>query len=158
MMAENLAMAASDSETLKARIMIVDDETFIRKLIARMLTELGFRNIIMARDGVEAVSLIVSADPPVDLAIVDLQMPQVDGFQFIDYVRNTKGIPNPEVPLIILSGHSERNRVLEAAKLGINGYLVKPVSKNSMLTMIKRALAGYKVEVAPAKTMIPPQP
>jgi two-component system, chemotaxis family, chemotaxis protein CheY len=60
--------------------------------------------------------------------IVDWEMPNIDGAQFVRMVRSPGTFPVPDVPIIMLSGHGDRWRVVEAARIGAHEYLLKPVS------------------------------
>ena len=132
-------------------VLVVDDEVFMRRLIGRMLSDLGFATVIEAEDGLDGLEKLKVDSPPIDLIVLDLEMPRFTGFQFIDHVRNSRGVPNAKVPIVVLTGHSERDNVIEAAKLGIHGYMVKPVSKATMSARLAKALTAAPVDPAKIK-------
>jgi DNA-binding response OmpR family regulator len=67
-----------------------------------------------------------------DVAIVDWQMPGLDGASFVRMVRSPDTFPYPDIPVIMLTGHGERSRVIEAIKVGVNEFLLKPVSSKAL--------------------------
>gem|GEM_PF-1987654 len=73
--------------------------------------------------------------------IVDWEMPLIDGAQFVRMVRSPLDFPAPDVPIIMLSGHGDRWRVVEAARVGAHEYLLKPVSAKALLERIVTILS-----------------
>jgi two-component system chemotaxis response regulator CheY len=67
-----------------------------------------------------------------DVVILDWQMPGLDGPGFVRMVRSPATFPYPDVPIIMLTGHGERSRVIEAVKIGVNEFLLKPVSVKAL--------------------------
>ena len=67
-----------------------------------------------------------------DLVIVDWEMPLIDGAEFVRIVRSPGEFPVPDMPIIMLSGHGDRWRVVEAARIGVHEYLLKPVSTKAL--------------------------
>ncbi|MEG3618206.1 response regulator [Magnetovibrio sp. PR-2] len=129
-------------------ILLVDDEAFIRSLVMRMLNEMGYQKITQAADGVEASKALLSATPPIAAIILDLEMPNVGGFEFLKFVRNAQEVPNKKIPIVVLTGHSNRDNIIQAAKLGIHGFLVKPVSKTMLDKKLKHALTAPMIDPA----------
>lgn len=120
------------------KILIVDDQPHMRKVLTAMLSGLGATKLFVAVDGAAALAKIVD-DPP-DLILVDWDMPLMDGLQFIQQVRAPGRFPFPDIPIIMLTGHAEKWRVVEAARLGVHEFLMKPVSTASIAERIKVAL------------------
>ena len=112
------------------KIVIVDDEHYMRKVVRTMLMGIGVRTIYEAADGPEGLELIRTMAP--DLVIVDWEMPGLDGAGFVRMVRSPQTFPYPDVPIIMLTGHGERSRVIEALKIGVNEFLLKPVSSKAL--------------------------
>ena len=133
-------------ELAKLRILLVDDEKFICNLVQRMLMDLGYRSIATAGDGKEGLHTLVSASPPIDVVILDLEMPEIDGMDFLRYVRNDPATPDHEVPVVVLTGHADMENIQKAAAIGIHGFLVKPVSKAHLDKQIRRALEGIMID------------
>jgi len=108
------------------RILVVDDDHHMRKVVRTMLTAIGVRTVYEAGDGAAGLEAVRKNNP--DLVIVDWEMPNIDGAQFTRMVRSPGTFPMPDVPIIMLSGHGDRWRVVEAARIGAHEYLLKPVS------------------------------
>ena len=124
-------------------ILIIDDEAFMRKLIERTLNDIGIGIISQASNGREGLSLLQSAKSKVDLVICDLEMPEMNGFDFVRQVRSSvdERFDN-NLPILILTGHADEETVRGAADLGINGYLVKPVSRKSLESRISKTISS----------------
>jgi DNA-binding response OmpR family regulator len=73
--------------------------------------------------------------------LLDWDMPNVDGAEFMRTVRSPATFPHPNVPVIMLTAHSEKSRVVQAVQLGVHEYLVKPVSSQALLARIVVVLA-----------------
>lgn len=112
------------------KVLVVDDELYMRKVVRTMLASIGVRNVYEAPDGQSGLQFI-RATPP-DIVILDWEMPGLDGSSFVRMVRSPATFPYPDVPIIMLTGHGERSRVIEAVKIGVNEFLLKPVSSKSL--------------------------
>lgn len=112
------------------KVLVVDDEPYMRKVVRALLMSLGVRNIVEAADGPSGLEAIRTHAP--DVVILDWQMPGLDGAGFMRIVRSPDTFPHAGVPIIMLTGHGERSRVLEAIKVGVNEFLLKPVSQNAL--------------------------
>ena len=84
-----------------------------------------------ATPGLDAIRTVAP-----DIVLVDWEMPGLDGPGFVRAVRSPDTFPYPDVPIIMLTGHGERSRVIEAARLGIHEYLLKPVSSQALQARI----------------------
>jgi DNA-binding response OmpR family regulator len=116
------------------KVLIVDDEHYMRKVVRTMLLAMGVKFVIEAEDGMAGLEAIKKHGP--DIVIVDWEMPLIDGAQFVRMVRSPMDFPVPDVPIIMLSGHGDRWRVVEAARVGAHEYLLKPVSTKALLERI----------------------
>jgi two-component system chemotaxis response regulator CheY len=119
-----------DAVIRQAKVLIVDDEFYMRKVIRTLLLAMGVTNVHDAPDGASALAAISGLDP--DVVILDWQMDGVNGPEFVRRVRSPGSSPYPNVPIIMLTGHSERARVVEAMRLGVREFLVKPVSGKAL--------------------------
>ncbi len=125
----------------KIHILVVEDEKFMRSLICRLLYELQTRKTTDVENGEEGIKMLAADAPHVDVVLLDIEMPEMDGLEFLKLVRHSEGtLQDPNVPVIMLTGHSGDDKVKRALELGIQGYLLKPVSKKAMLTRIIHAL------------------
>jgi two-component system, chemotaxis family, chemotaxis protein CheY len=132
-------MEGARAEEIKLRlkslkVLIVEDNAFMRKIVRDLLSNIGVRNMTEASDGVAGLEAIRNAMP--DLVILDWDMPFINGFEFVRIVRAPGVFPYSDLPIIMLSGYGERGHVMEAARLGVNEFLKKPVSAKALLHRI----------------------
>ena len=113
------------------KVLIVDDEHTMRKLTRSQLQAIGVKTIYEAADGRSGLEAICAKMP--DVVILDWEMPSPNGPEFVRRVRSPYEFPQPDVPIIMLTGHGERTRVEEAVRLGVNEFLLKPVSTKALL-------------------------
>jgi len=113
-----------------AKVVVVDDEHYMRKVVRTMLESIGVRYVHEAPNGPAGLDMISAVAP--DVVILDWQMPGLDGPAFVRIVRSPGTFPYPDVPIIMLTGHGERSRVVEAIKIGVNEFLLKPVSVKAL--------------------------
>jgi CheY-like chemotaxis protein len=118
------------SRLATTKVLLVDDEAYMRKVVRTMLISIGVRKIYEAGDGPSGLELIRGTFP--DVVFLDWEMPGVDGPNFVRTVRSPETFPYPDVPIIMLTGHGERSRVIEAIKVGVNEFLLKPVSSKAL--------------------------
>jgi two-component system, chemotaxis family, chemotaxis protein CheY len=107
-------------------VLVVDDNQYMRKMVRNLLVNCGVKDIYEAADGIAALDAIRTLAP--DVVILDWEMPLLSGAELVRIVRSPGVFPMPDIPIIMLTGHCERWRVVEAVKLGVNEYLTKPVS------------------------------
>lgn len=134
-----------EAQIQATRVLIVDDDQYMRKVVRAMLAAVGIRTVYEASDGIAGLDVICSFQP--DVVIVDWEMPMVDGAQFVRMVRSPGEFPFPDVPIIMLTGHGDRWRVLEAARLGAHEYLLKPVSTKALRDRIVSILSQPRPSV-----------
>jgi len=108
------------------KVLIVDDEHYMRKVTRTILTAIGVKTILEAPDGMAGLELARTQLP--HLLIIDWEMPVIDGAQLVRMIRTPGEFPAPDVPIIMLSAHSDQRRVVESARIGANEFVRKPVS------------------------------
>jgi len=113
------------------RILLVDDNHYMRVLLAEILRAIGVKDIYEANDGAEALQAI--RNQPVDIVMTDLSMQPLDGIDFVRLLRNSPDSPNPMVPVIMITGHSTMARVAEARDAGVNEFLAKPLTARGVI-------------------------
>ena len=116
----------------RLKILIVDDNLHMRRLVSTILNAFGVKDVFEAHNGEKAWDRLREINP--DVIILDWMMEGMNGIERTKLVRTTSSSPNPFVPIIMLSGHTSAERVREARDSGINEFLAKPVSANTMLT------------------------
>lgn len=126
-------MVAYNIERLN--FLIVDDNKHMRALVKSILHALGSKNTTEASDGADAFKEL--RHYPADIIICDWNMSPLDGLDFVRLVRTGKDSPNPFVPIIMLTGHTEMNRVLEARDAGVHEFLAKPISAKKLYSRIR---------------------
>ena len=120
--------------SLPITVLIVDDNNHMRTILKELLRAVGIHEIKEAADPVEAFELIKTV--AIDLVLVDFSMPIIDGVEFTQMVRTSSDSPNPYMPIVMITGHSERSRVNSARDAGVNEFLVKPVTAKSLMERI----------------------
>jgi two-component system chemotaxis response regulator CheY len=113
-----------------ARVLIVDDEFNMRKVVRTLLLSVGVTNIHEAPDGAAGLHAIRVLEP--HAVILDWQMAGMNGNEFVRRVRSPGTFPFPDVPIIMLTGHGEPSRVIEAMRVGVHEFLLKPVSGKAL--------------------------
>jgi two-component system chemotaxis response regulator CheY len=124
---------------LALRVLIVDDEQTMRKVTRSLLQAIGITAIFEATDGASGLEAICTFGP--DVVILDWEMPSPNGRDFMRAVRSPETFALPDVPIIMLTGHGERSRVVEAINLGVNDFLLKPVSTKALLGRLVSLIA-----------------
>ncbi len=122
----------------QVNVLLVDDNEHTLNLLTQMLRSFGVRLIAKAHDGASAFS--VMRHRAFDIIICDWNMKPVDGLKFVRHVRRSADSPDPFVPVIMLTGHTEEERVLEARDAGCNAFLAKPISPATLLSRLKAVL------------------
>jgi len=129
-MTSNLSKKEIADQIQALTILVVDDNQYMRKTVRNLLVNCGIKDIYEANDGIAALDAIRSIAP--DVVILDWEMPLLSGAELVRIIRSPGVFPMPDVPIIMLSGHGERWRVVEAVRLGVHEYLVKPVSAKAI--------------------------
>ena len=111
-------------------VLVVDNSQFMRRIVRTLLLNVGVKDVYEASDGLAGLEAIRTIGP--DIVILDWELPLLNGAELVRIVRSPDVFPMPHVPIIMLSAHGERWRVVEASRIGVNEYLVKPVSAKSL--------------------------
>src|SRR5690606_37207055 len=132
-------MSSIMSEIFAARILILDDEPFMLKLLARMLANQGFSSVYCCENGEEALKLVDDAATRPDLILLDLNMPGMDGIEFVRHLVDRKFAGS----LILVSGEDERmlrttEKLVQAHRITILGYLQKPVQPDAFRALLMK--------------------
>lgn len=119
-----------------ATILVADDEQDIRELVAYRLSRAGY-TIIEARDGQEAFEL--AADQPPDMAVLDVMMPRLNGFDLTDRLRHTPA--TQRLPILLMSASVQEVDISRGFAAGADGYLTKPFTPDQLLTRVRDVLS-----------------
>lgn len=117
------------------RVFIIDDSKTMRNIQKSALAQLGHTEIGEAGDGLDALSKVDVFNP--DLILCDWNMPVMDGITFVKQYR-AKG---SKVPIIMVTTEAEKTRVVEAIKAGVNNYVVKPFTPESLSQKVNETIA-----------------
>jgi excisionase family DNA binding protein len=125
--------AGANAAPRVARVLVVDDESSIREMLRRTLSQY---RVDTAGDADAALRLLRTAEQPYDLMIADLKMPGADGLSLIREARQISA----ELPIIIITGFSSKSSAIEAVNLGVAGYLTKPFQVSQVLAAAAKAM------------------
>ena len=124
------------------KIFLAEDEVIVRETIKRMIPweELGFELVGEAADGEMALPLLIRQKP--DLLITDIKMPFMDGLTLAKLAKKEL----PELKIVILSGYDDFNYAKQAINIGVEDYLLKPITKNALIERISEIRSRYEHE------------
>jgi len=111
------------------RLLLVDDSATMRRIQKTQINNLGITDVIEAGDGSQALAKL-QENMPIDVIMLDWNMPVMDGFTFLQKVRENPTYKN--VKVIMCTSESEKSRVVDALKAGANNYLVKPFTPDAL--------------------------
>ena len=114
----------------KLRVLVVDDNAHMRRIVRTLLHGYGSREVYEAEDGQAGLEQYLSHLP--DIVILDWAMPLMDGVELAQRIRKRDSPANPYVPIIMLTAHSEKTRVLKARDAGVTEFLCKPISAKAL--------------------------
>lgn len=121
----------------KGKILVVDDESRMRKLVKDFLTREGY-SVLEAGDGAEAMDMFYG-DKGIDLVILDVMMPKMDGWQVCREIRETS-----KLPIIMLTARSEERDELQGFDLGVDEYISKPFSPKILVARVNAIMRRAK--------------
>lgn len=138
------------SDLMNTSVLVIDDDEFYVMLLQNILRELWITKVTTATDVDGAMVRLAELrkGERFDVILLDLDMPEVDGLQFLDGLRRAGATPDNFTPIIIITSHAARTNVVRAARLGISGFLVKPVRKAALKRAIRAALDAPGATVA----------
>jgi len=125
-------MTGAGFETLRA--LIVEDNAHMRALLRAVLNSAGIKLVAEAAHGQAGLTML--REHKSDLVLADLAMKPMDGLEFTRRVRNDEHSPNPFVPIIMITGHTEKHRVEAARDAGVTEFLAKPITAHNLFTRI----------------------
>jgi CheY-like chemotaxis protein len=120
--------------------LVVDDEEFVRSLVARFLMRSGAANVVEAADGREAIAAIGSYEMVFDAIISDVKMRPMNGIELLRSIRTGAGGLKRNTPVVMLTAHAEAELVDQALALDANAFVVKPVKREALINRVLRVL------------------
>ena len=124
----------------KLRFLIIDDNAHMRRILRTLLHGFGTREVYEAEDGAAGLEGFTHYSP--DIVITDWAMPIFDGLELTQMIRQPGANNNPYVPIIMLTGHSEKKRVIAARDAGVTEFLAKPISAKGLYGRILNVVAN----------------
>jgi chemotaxis signal transduction protein/CheY-like chemotaxis protein/ABC-type nitrate/sulfonate/bicarbonate transport system substrate-binding protein len=131
------------------KILLVEDAGVMRKMEIKTLNSLDFNNVSEAENGKEAIE-ILKKDPAFELIISDWNMPVMDGFELLNWVRSNENTGN--IPFLMATGRGEKKEVEKASEAGVSSFISKPFNKDELFEKINEAF-GVKSEVQEPKPL-----
>lgn len=119
----------------RLKFLVVEDDAHMRALVVKVLTEIGVAGVAEAEDGGGALAVMRDYNP--DIVISDWKMEPMDGIAFVRRLRSGEPGLNRFAPVIMLTVHTERMRIVEARDAGVNEFVAKPVSVRTLYARIK---------------------
>jgi len=120
--------------TPEMKILIVDDFSTMRRIIKNILKQLGFTNVIEADDGTTGLDKLRSE--PVDFVILDWNMPKMTGIELLRTMRADEALKG--IPVLMVTAEAQKENVVEAVQAGVNNYIVKPFTAETMKEKIDK--------------------
>jgi DNA-binding NtrC family response regulator len=124
---------------LTEKILVIDDELFVRELLQEFLTKEGYK-VYTAESGEKGIELVKAT--PVEIALIDLKMPGIDGISTLKEIKRIA----PNTTAIILTGYPTIESSIEALRSGAYDYVVKPFKLNDLKNAIQKALNEYRLK------------
>ena len=118
------------------KMLVVDDFRTTRTIIKKLLREKGHTDVYEAADGYGALSVLKAYD--IDFVITDWNMPEMSGLALLQTIRASKKWA--KIPVLMVTAESKREQLIEAAKAGVNGYVVKPFDSDTLSESIEKVL------------------
>lgn len=115
------------------RILLVDDSTTMRKIQRRLLTEMGYNDVLEANNGKEAMKVLENFNFEFDLVLCDMNMPEMNGIETLLAIRAI----TKTLPVVMCTSVAEKSAVMESIKCGANNYLVKPFAQDAFIAKVK---------------------
>ncbi len=118
-------------------VLVIEDESFTRMVLAKMLGALGFRAVHQAQDGTSGLSAVRDHAP--DIILCDVEMQPMDGLGFLKALRGSSNARDLSLPVVFMTNRADEGRVAEARALGAGTFLVKPATPDNL----RQALAAH---------------
>jgi two-component system chemotaxis response regulator CheY len=121
--------------------LVVDDEKFSLSIVTRLTRSIGFSRVLNATNGIAALSVLRDRSlPRIDIIVADFNMPRMNGLEMLHYIRSGEESIRRDLPLIMLTGNTDKDLVGTAIALDVDAFLAKPVSLTTLENRITRVL------------------
>lgn len=123
----------------KPSVLVIDDDPDTREYLSALVNQLANVSVIEASDGIEGIKIL--AGHSIDLVLCDWNMPNMNGIEFLSQARDLPG--HAQLPIVMITGESSRDRVMEALQSGITDYVMKPFSLDNLMTKLKALMDKF---------------
>ncbi len=123
-----------------SKVIIIDDDSTTRRIVARLVKQIGFKEFIEAENGQQAYDLMQESD--FDLILSDLDMPVMDGMELLEKVRNNERLKS--IPFIMVTANDSKDNIMRAVKAHVSQYIVKPFTASALKEKIAKVLDQTK--------------
>jgi two-component system chemotaxis response regulator CheY len=120
------------------RFLVVDDFSTMRRIVKNFLNDLGYKNVTEADDGKTALPILKQGN--IDFLVTDWNMPGMPGLELLKAVRSDPQLA--KLPVLLVTAEAKREQIVEAAQAGVNGYVVKPFTAQTLKEKIEKILAS----------------
>ena len=141
-------MTDAEKTSIAKTILVIDDEKNIRRTLGLVLEGEGYQ-VVGAETAEEGLSILANPAIPVDLAIFDVQLPEMSGLEALERVRKDDALK--ETPVIVISGHATVNDAVSAIKLGASDFFEKPLARERVLGSVRNVLDAAQAKRALAE-------
>jgi two-component system chemotaxis response regulator CheY len=130
-----MAMPPSD-----IKILVVDDMAAMRKILKTLLAQLGYKNVDEAEDGKQALEILKQSPNKYGLVITDWNMPNMTGIELVQAIRSDENLKH--LPILMVTAEAKKENVLMAIKAGVNNYIVKPFTAETLKEKIEKIFSS----------------
>lgn len=120
----------------KSRVIIIDDDSTTRRIVSRLVKQIGFMEFVEAEDGQQAYDLMQESD--FDLVLSDLDMPVMNGMELLEKVRADERLS--KIPFIMVTANDSKENIMRAVKAHVSQYIVKPFTATALKEKIAKVL------------------
>lgn len=121
------------------KFLVVDDFSTMRRIVRNLLKELGFSNVQEAEDGVDALAKL--RGDQFDFVVSDWNMPNMTGIDLLRAIRADEGLKH--LPVLMVTAEAKKENIIEAAKAGASGYVVKPFTAATLDEKLKKIFVAF---------------
>jgi two-component system, chemotaxis family, chemotaxis protein CheY len=121
---------------LQMRVLVVDDFPTMRRIVKTLLRQLGYTNVIEAEDGQAGLAKL--QNEKVDLVLLDWNMPKMTGLELLKAIRADDALQH--IPVVMITAEGRKEDVLEAVKAGVNNFVVKPFTAETLEEKLAKVL------------------
>jgi two-component system, chemotaxis family, chemotaxis protein CheY len=120
------------------RVTIVDDDRQMRAILTACLSAFGITDVQVCTDGKEALGRLWLY--PADIVLTDWEMKPMSGIELVHALRDETTSPRPDIPIIMISGHTQAEKVMEARDSGVTLFLAKPIAPHALYTRLAHVI------------------